>query len=62
MQECKQMKLDIALDAPDPLVLLAVPVVLAPDVEHEDTGDEEEGHHQHGHRAHLGQLWTGGQT
>ena len=34
----------------------AVPVVLAPDVEHEDTGDEEEGHHQHRHGAHLHQV------
>ena len=27
------------------------PVVLAPDVQHEDAGDEEERHHQDGHGA-----------
>jgi hypothetical protein len=29
------------------------PVVLAPDVKHENRGDEEEGHHQDGDRANL---------
>jgi hypothetical protein len=29
------------------------PVVLAPDVKHENTGNEEEGHHQDGHGANL---------
>jgi hypothetical protein len=29
------------------------PVVLAPDVKHENTGDEEEGHHQDRDRANL---------
>jgi hypothetical protein len=29
------------------------PVVLAPDVKHENTGNEEEGHHQDGDRANL---------
>ena len=47
------MKLDIALDAPDPLVLLALPVVLAPDVEHEDTGNEEKRHYQNRNWANL---------
>ena len=31
------------------------PVVLAPDVEHEDTGDEQEGHHQDRHWTNLTQ-------
>ena len=53
MQESKQMKLDIVLDVPDPLVLLAVPVVLAPDVEHEDAGNEEKRHYQNRNWANL---------
>ena len=32
------------------------PVVLAPDVEHEDTGDEQEGHHQDRHWPNLIQI------
>jgi hypothetical protein len=32
------------------------PVVLAPDVKHENAGDEEEGHHQDGHRANLNSI------
>ena len=32
------------------------PVVLAPNVEHEDAGDEEQGHDQNWHRANLGMI------
>jgi hypothetical protein len=32
------------------------PVVLAPDVQHENAGNEEEGHHQDGDRANLNSI------
>ena len=45
--------MEIELCGPDPLVTLAIPVVLAPDVEHEDTGNEEKGHYQNWNWANL---------
>ena len=45
--------LEIALCGPDLLFIHAIPVVFAPDVEHEDTGNEEKGHYQNWNWANL---------
>ena len=45
--------MEIALCGPGLFVIHAIPVVLAPDVEHEDTGNEEKGHYQNWNWANL---------